>query len=121
MERIVNTEEKEFQPEWLRGGNPNAIERQEKRGQDQLVSSVTRLPVECDQEDMKALVEMGVVFGDPIEDDPIFCKATLPEGWKIEGTDHSLWSKLVDQDGIEKASIFYKAAFYDRSAFIRLA
>jgi hypothetical protein len=27
-----------------------------------------------------------------------------------------MWSKLVDQNGSERAAIFYKAAFYDRSA-----
>lgn len=33
-------------------------------------------------------------------------------------TEHSMWSKLIDSDGLERASVFYKAAFYDRNAHI---
>jgi hypothetical protein len=42
----------------------------------------------------------------------------LPEGWHIKATDHSMWSNLVDDKGRNRASIFYKAAFYDREAFL---
>jgi hypothetical protein len=52
--------------------------------------------------------------------DPIFCLAELPKGWKKRPTEHSMWSELVDENNVVKAEIFYKAAFYDRSAFMRL-
>ncbi|MEE8368270.1 MAG: hypothetical protein V3S30_08125 [Thermoanaerobaculia bacterium] len=62
----------------------------------------------------------GLVFGKPVKDDEIWVEAILPDGWKIESTDHSMWSKLVDDKGRARALIFYKAAFYDRSCHIQL-
>lgn len=120
MANIVNTSKKEIHPEYLFGGNPNAIEQQEARGQEQLVSS-EQLPVECSDIDKEKLEQAGVVFGEPLEDDSLFCDAKLPEGWKKEATDHSMWSKLVDEKGKERAMIFYKAAFYGRSAHMSVS
>lgn len=45
----------------------------------------------------------------------------FPPGWKKEPTDHSMWSKLMDDKGRERAAIFYKAAFYDQSAHVTLS
>ena len=45
----------------------------------------------------------------------------LPAGWKKQATDHSMWSKLLDESGAVVASIFYKAAFYDRIAEMNCA
>ena len=42
MKKTTNTE-KEPRFEWLLGGNPNAIEQQEKQGQQELVASLQRL------------------------------------------------------------------------------
>ena len=112
---IINTSRDEVRPEWLMGGNPDVIEAQEARGQNQLTNGEL-LPVDCDNKEI--LEAEGVIFGEPIPDDPIFCKAVLPDGWKKMPTDHSMWSELIDSDGVVKASIFYKAAFYDRSAFM---
>jgi hypothetical protein len=112
-------------PEWCGNANPGAIEVQEARGQQQLVNS-TQLPTKINgfgQElirDRNALVNAGVVFGDPTDGDEMFCEAILPEGWKKEYTDHSMWSSLLDANGNKRASIFYKAAFYDRDAFINV-
>lgn len=94
------------------------IERSEKRGQTALVSSEV-LPRICNVGYREELKQMGIVFGDYADD--MFIYATLPEGWKKEATDHSMWSKLFDDQGRERASIFYKAAFYDRSAFITVS
>jgi len=117
MSKVKNTSKEEIHPEWLFGRNPGAIERQEAQGQEQLVNS-EQLPVNCvGKEKLEAA---GVIFGDPLPDDPLFCEAKLPDGWKKEATDHSMWSKLVDGYGNERASIFYKAAFYDRDAFMRV-
>jgi hypothetical protein len=50
----------------------------------------------------------------------MFRPATLPEGWRREGSDHAMWSHIVDDQGRKRASIFYKAAFYDRGAHMSL-
>lgn len=97
----------------MAGGSDGAIERQEAQGQRSFVASDT-LPVEIDkQEDLEAA---GVKFLGPVEGDELFQYVELPEGWRREPTDHAMWSKLVDAEGHERASIFYKAAFYDRAA-----
>lgn len=90
---------------------PSGIEQQEAQGQQNLVQSTT-LPINGDWE---VLERWGVVKGEPI--DQLFCHCTLPDGWTKAPTDHSLWSSLVDARGLIRASIFYKAAFYDRDAF----
>lgn len=101
------------------GGSDGAIRALEKRGQQQLVNS-DRLPSEFkgDRAEWEAL---GFTFGDPDPDDPLFMPATLPEGWKREPADHDMWSYVTDQHGRHRAEVFYKAAFYDRSAFMRLS
>ena len=98
---------------------PGMIEASDSRGQRELVNS-TQLPVQV-RGDKQKLIEAGVVFGEPSKGDKLFCEVTLPLGWKKEATDHFMWSKLVDADGVERATIFYKAAFYDRDAFMNVA
>jgi len=94
------------------------IEQQEKQGQTTFVNSST-LPIKmlhgCTKEKLEA---MGIVFGEPQND--IFINVTLPDGWTKVATDHSMWSDLLDDKGRKRAGIFYKAAFYDRSAHISL-
>ena len=72
------------------------------------------LPLDTRRVDRAVFEKMGIVFGEPVDD--LFVRATLPEGWKKKPTDHSMWSKVVDERGRERISVFYKAAFYDRSA-----
>ena len=93
------------------------IEAQEKAGQVQLVASDV-LPTESLYGAREKLEAAGCVFGEPVEDDPLFTPVTLPPGWKKVGTEHDMWSSVVDDQGRERASIFYKAAFYDRKAHI---
>src|SRR5262249_62223077 len=62
----------------------------------------------------------GVVFGKVVPGDSLFVFVTLPNGWKKVPTDHSMWSNLVDDKGRKRAAIFYKAAFYDRDAHLRM-
>ena len=52
-------------------------------------------------------------------DDPLFREATLPEGYTRAKTPHDMWTDILDPDGVKVAAVFYKAAFYDRKAFIR--
>lgn len=99
--------------------DPDAIlGAQERAGQSQLVNS-DRLPTDLrsPREEFEAV---GFVFGEPDPNDPMFAPAALPDGWKREGCDHAMWSYIVDQLGRRRASIFYKAVFYDRNAFISL-
>jgi hypothetical protein len=100
-------------------GDPSdAIMAMEAAGQAQLVNS-DRLPTDAREGDEPYLA-LGFTFGDPDPSDKMFRPATLPPGWSRKATDHSMWSKLVDELGRERVAIFYKAAFYDRSAFMRL-
>ena len=101
-----------------RGGSGAFIEEMEREGQAQLVTS-DRLPTDSHRTDAE-FEALGFTFGDPDPDDPMFRPATLPEGWKRKGSSHAMWSYIVDQHGRERAAIFYKAAFYDRSAFMGL-
>ena len=63
-------------------------------------------------------LHMGIEFGPVNENDPLFCTATLPDGWSIRPTDDRLWSELVDEDGMVWARIFYRASPHDRHAYI---
>ena len=100
----------------LDGTAEGQIERQEARGQQELVAS-TQLPVDG-SEDL-AVLALGIKFGERAAGDELFREATLPKGWTKQATDHAMWSEIVDETGKVRASVFYKAAFYDRSAFIR--
>lgn len=96
---------------------PGGIERQEAEGQRTFVASDS-LPVDgIDAKKQAELEAMGFVFGDLM--DGLFIECKLPPGWKKVATNHSMWSELVDDQGKEQAMIFYKAAFYDRKAFIQ--
>jgi hypothetical protein len=91
----------------------------ESDGQRQLVHS-DRLPTDMGRNTVEEFEALGFKLGDPDPQDPLFRPATLPEGWSREGSDHAMWSSIVDQNGRQRVAIFYKAAFYDRSAHMRL-
>lgn len=93
---------------------PGGIEAQEAAGQQQFVNS-TMLPKDCPRAELEAL---GVVFGEEVDD--LFIRATLPAGWKKQATNHSMWSELLDDQFRKRGAIFFKAAFYDRSAHMHL-
>lgn len=102
---------------WALGGAPDKILAQEAEGQQSFVNSDT-LPTRTngDVDSKKVLEAAGVKFGEVVEGDPLFQYVELPQGWKKVPTVHSTWSDLVDEKGRKRASIFYKAAFYDRGA-----
>lgn len=102
--------------EWLLGGDPESIERQEMQGQEQLATS-SQLPTDGLTPEAAARCNIQIVSAS--KDDPLFTDVTLPKGWQIKPTGHSMWSDLLDETGTKRAGIFYKAAFYDRKAFIR--
>jgi len=107
----------------LGGGSGSAyIEGMEAAGQRQLVNSTT-LPTDLGYGDttIADYEALGFKFGDVVAGDPMFQEATLPEGWERQGSDHAMWSYIVDERGIERVGIFYKAAFYDRSAHMSIS
>lgn len=98
---------------------PGGIEASEARGQAELVRSSV-LPAEMG--DQRAAFEaLGFKFGAPVDGDPLFIHAELPPGWSKAPSDHDMWSYILDAKGRRRASVFYKAAFYDRSARMSLA
>lgn len=123
-----------------------AIENQEKRGQRDVVRN-QRLPKKLNEhsvpddirwngieesmewEERNKIVtrnnieytkqqyeKMGITIVSEFDD--LFWNVTLPDGWKIKATEHSMWNNLVDHKNRKRANFFYKAAFYDRDAFI---
>ncbi len=100
------------------GGDPGRfIVASEAAGQRQLVASAVMPTQTGDRAPYEAL---GFTFGEPVDGDPLFTHCTLPEGWTKQGSDHNMWSYVIDQYGRRRVAVFYKAAFYDRDAFARL-
>jgi len=95
------------------------VEEQERAGQQQVVSSDV-LPLEGSSapDERYDLGELGVFVGDPVDD--LFREVRLPAGWRREGSGHSMWSYIVDERGLQRVAVFYKAAFYDRRAHMVL-
>jgi hypothetical protein len=100
-------------------GSDRYIADMEAAGQWQLLHS-DRLPVEILDGDESDFVSLGFTFGESDSQDPLFRPASLPEGWQRKGSDHDMWSYIVDRHGRRRVSVFYKAAFYDRRAHMRL-
>ena len=104
-----------------RTGSPSqAIVDQEARGQREACGQTSQLPTQIDEGDTLALKAWGFEFLGPCPGDPLFQKVRFPAGWRLEPTDHSMWSNLVDSEGGKRGAVFYKAAFYDRRAHLRL-
>lgn len=97
---------------------PGVIEASERQGQAQIVAS-TQLPAKT-QDPREAFEAFGFKFGKLTPGDPMFLSATLPDGWEKRGSDHAMWSYIHDEKGRRRVAVFYKAAFYDREAFMRL-
>jgi len=103
----------------LSDGNNGYIGGMEAAGQRQLVAS-TSLPTALSSGTDADFEALGFTFGEPDPDDRLFRPATLPEGWSKQRSDHNMWSYVVDQYGRRRVAVFYKAAFYDRNADMRL-
>ena len=128
------------------GEDPSkAIEEQERRGQLEVVNSC-RLPInvnggipddirfngivnDMEYDERKRIVDnnkiefvkqqykrMGIKIIKQYDD--LFYSVELPKGWSTKSTDHHMWNNLFDNKGRRRADFFYKAAFYDRDAFI---
>lgn len=95
---------------------PGGIERQEAAWQAALVASAN-MPKDLSPS-RKAFEAIGFKFGGDVDD--IFLAAELPAGWTKKASGHAMWSYIHDDKGRKRVAIFYKAAFYDRSANARL-
>jgi hypothetical protein len=120
----TNTDPAEFLLDaMMRGSGPAAIEAQEARGQREAVNS-DQLPTKgLLGKDRPVWEKMGIKIiekepGTTSSGDSLFTLVELPKGWKKEATAHSMWNNLVDEKGRVRAKFFYKAAFYDRDAFM---
>ena len=102
----------------LTGDPSKAIENQEKRGQMTEAKRQT-LPRDMQNVTQEQMESLGFVFGEQADD--LFVYVTFPNGWKKEPTSHSMHTDIVDDKGRRRGGIFYKAAFYDRSAHMYLS
>lgn len=100
-------------------GTEAVIEQQERAGQTQFLAS-EQLPTDLDGDSRADFEAVGFTFGDPTPGDPLFQSASLPNGWRKTRSDNDLWTHIVDTLGRRRAAVFYKAAYYDRRAFMRL-
>lgn len=97
---------------------PGGIEAQEKRGQIEQSFAETLPKDGTSGNDRAKWEKLGFEFGQDADD--IFINAKFPKGWRKKPTEHSMWSELLDDKERKRGMIFYKAAFYDRSAHIHL-
>jgi hypothetical protein len=102
---------------FIAASTPGGIEAQEARGQKTFVNTAT-LPKDMGAGTREKLESIGFVFGKDADD--LFVHVEMPNGWTKKATDHSMWTDLLDDKGRRRAQIFYKAAFYDRSAHMSL-
>ena len=93
------------------------IERQELQGQSDFVGGDT-LPKSIRGATREDLVSLGFKFGDDV--DELFVHCSLPTGWTKRATEHSMHSELFDAYGRIRAGVFYKAAHYDRRAWVQM-
>jgi hypothetical protein len=95
---------------------PGGIERQEKEGQIEQSFKDT-LPISMQGCSILDFEKLGFKF---LGKEDIFWHCEFPKGWRKRPTSHDMWTDLLDAKGRKRGAIFYKAAFYDRSANIHL-
>ena len=106
----------------LTAATPGGIEAAEAAGQRRLVAHADRLPIcgTIDGPDQRAKWEAaGFRFGERIMEPGrpvVFVACTFPPGWRLQPTEHPMWSDVLDPSGAKRAAVFFKAAFYDYSA-----
>lgn len=101
----------------MSSGEENVLDNIEKEGQKELIRR-TMLPKKMHPE-KEVWEELGFSF-EEIADDDLMYQGTLPDGWNIQGTEHHMWTELLDKDQNVRGTIFYKASAYDRKAFMSL-
>lgn len=106
--------------EAIKHGTEDAILKMEAAGAYQLRNQREVLPTNG-LEKREIWEAMGIVVGEKVDDDSLFTHVVLPDGWTLTPSDSNpdYWTELRDVKKRLRANIFYKAAFYDRKAFIR--
>ena len=105
----------------LTDGLPGMIEATEANGAREVAAANgTRLPTDG-REAWELLLAEGGGKGSPVPDDPIWTEGSLPDGWRVETTDHSMWTRVLDDNDVERIDVFYKAAFYDRRCLMKVS
>lgn len=122
MKKVTNTSKNRMN-EWLFGKNPEAIEQQEADGQAEITKptkerNCIQLPLKINSGGDDGYEKLGIKYKKPVEGDDLFGLYEVPNGFKTEATDHSMWNNLLNNKDEIVATFFYKAAFYDRDAFI---
>lgn len=98
-------------------GEDNIVEHMEAEGQECVIrNTMMAKRMWPSREDFE---QLGFSFED-IPGDEVLCYATLPQGWSMKKTDHSMWNDIIDQNGMIRGSMFYKASAYDRNAHMDL-
>jgi hypothetical protein len=89
-------------------------------GQRQLAKS-SQIPRDTRGITKEQLTELGFEFPETNRaPDDLFMDATLPAGWSLKPDEGgSYWTYILDTNGLRRFMIFYKAAYYDRSAFMK--
>ena len=101
----------------IMSGEKNIVEHMESEGQQYAVSNT--MMAKRMRPSIEEWENLGFRFTD-IPGDSVLCEATMPEGWSMRATSHSMWNEIIDENGMKRGSMFYKAAFYDRSAHMML-
>lgn len=96
----------------IAAATPGGIEKSEKAGQKDFLAHDS-LPIATAAE-WKILESWGVKKGEPLNE--LFCAAKLPIGWSKVGGKDPRGSTLCDDRGLVRATIFYKAAYYEKTA-----
>lgn len=108
-----------------------SINNIEIRGRDNILNK-TQLPIYANtinnkrfftKEETKDLVlkkykEIGIEIIN--EENDLLYNVKLPNNIKLKSSESNYWTYLTDENEKELASIFYKAVFYDRDAFINI-
>jgi len=96
------------------------MENEEWRKQEEMVNQASILPSKTDPGEKEFLAKCGVKFLGQVEDNELFQYVELPAGWKKVGAGHPWLTMLVDDQGRERARIFYKHTYYDQIASLHL-
>jgi hypothetical protein len=71
----------------------------------------------------ETLGHLGFEVGDAIPDargKPLFVAVVPPEGWRLRPRSDSYYIDVTDPSDVVRATVFFKPAFYDRRADIRI-
>lgn len=95
-----------------------AIEMQEAHGAASVRNS-QQIP--RDNPGREVLASLGIEVGEDDPNDRLFVNATFPGGWHRVATGSAYWTHFVPPWSVGPVlKVFYKAAFYDRSAAMHI-